>query len=471
MEKAPAPKKIDPAYIAKNLLSTPPAAMDHKVDAKLGDKVIYLGNDVDTDTLAPGGKVKMVHYWKVIAPPGPSWRVFAHVVGEHGEWMNVDYTDMRSGYPPNKWKAGDIIRDEQTFTLKKDWKSSFAEMRMGLYRKGGQGVGDRMAVTSGPKDSERRVVAIHFTVSGKGASHHAGYTIRHATGPITIDGKGDDAAWQSAPKSPAFTTAEGGRELSGTTTARLLWDETNLYALIEVADTDVFTPLSGHDDDLWKYDVVELFIDADRSGAGYVELQVNPKNAQFDAFFPQTRAQPSDKKWNAGMTSAVVVDGSVDDRDDKDRGYTAEIAIPLAAVRGTSATMKVNTPPAVGDRWRLNVVRVDGARGDDHLSAATWNPITIGDFHALGRMLTVTFGDDSGKTVAPATEAEKLAPPEEAAAKVHADEAKAGSGKGKGGGGKGTVGRTGEDKGKEGGGKGTVGITGKATVKAKEGSR
>lgn len=415
VEKAPE-KKVDPAYIEKNILDEPPATMDHTVNANLGGKVVYLGNDVSSDTIAPGDKVEIIHYWKVIAAPGGSWRVFAHLVGNTNEWMNVDYTDMRVGYPPSKWKAGEIIRDEQTFTLKKSWKSSFAELRVGLYRKGGQGIADRMAITSGPKDSQRRVVAIRFAVGDKPApsEQEDGYVVRKTAEPITIDGKADEAAWKSATQSPAFTTAEGGRKVTGETTARLLWDDENLYALVEVADTDVYTEYDGRDEPLWKQDVVELFIDADKSGAGYVELQVNPKNAQFDAYFPRTRAQPSNKKWSAEMTSAVVVAGTVDNRDDEDTGYTAEIAIPLAAVRGESTTMKVNIPPKVGDTWKLNVVRVDGESGDDKLSAATWNPITIQDFHALDRMLTVTFGDAKGGIEPPPAATNGASPPAEA---------------------------------------------------------
>ena len=107
VDKAPAEKQIDPAYIQKNLLSEPPAQMTNTVNADLGGKVLYLGNDVDKDTLAPGDTVRVIHYWKVITPPGDRWRVFAHLVGQgSSEWQNVDRSDMRVGYGPDAWKAG-----------------------------------------------------------------------------------------------------------------------------------------------------------------------------------------------------------------------------------------------------------------------------------------------------------------------------------------------------------------------------
>ena len=104
-QDAPARKKIDPSYIKKHILRAPPA-IKNKVDADLGGYVVYLGNDVDKTTIAPGAKVKVVHYWKVLKAPGSEWRVFTHLVGNGDGWMNLDQTDMRIGYPPGNWKAG-----------------------------------------------------------------------------------------------------------------------------------------------------------------------------------------------------------------------------------------------------------------------------------------------------------------------------------------------------------------------------
>ena len=68
--------------------------------------------------------------------------------------------------------------------------------------------------------------------------------------------------------------------------ARLLWDDQHLYVFVQITDSDVFSSYKQHDDPIWKADCVELFIDADGTRRGYVELQVNPNNAQFDAWFP-----------------------------------------------------------------------------------------------------------------------------------------------------------------------------------------
>jgi hypothetical protein len=117
----------------------------------------------------------------------------------------------------------------------------------------------------------------------------------------------------------------------------------------------------------------------------------------FDAYFPIGRRQKHHFEWSSGLTAQVVVHGSATDRSDTDRGWDVEIAVPLADVRGLDDGMAVRIPPQPGDRWRLNVVRVERPKGDKpHIRASSWSPITIGDFHALGRMLEVEFAGPEG---------------------------------------------------------------------------
>lgn len=397
-------KVIDPAYIASHLPVEVPA-LQNEVNADFGGAVIYLGNNVNPPTLQPGGKVTIDHYWKIVQPPGDQWRIFAHVAGKvPQDWMNVDYTDMRVGYPASKWKAGDIIHDEQKFALANDWQSSYADILVGMYPKGKHGIGDRMKVTAGDPslvDDQQRVRAVRIPLAAGAVGKPPINAVLRTNEPITIDGKADEPAWKRAPESPDFTPAEGSPTDEQKTSARLLYDDQNLYVFVQVEDKDVASAYTKNDDPMWKEDVVELFIDADKSGAGYAELQVNPNNAQFDSWFPQTRGQKFHLEWSAGMKSAVIVHGTLDDRDDTDRGWDVEIAIPLAAVKGLDTAMAVTLPPAVGDTWKLNIVRGEKpAKGN--LVASSWNPITYKDFHALDRMLVVTFTDAEGNATPPA---------------------------------------------------------------------
>jgi hypothetical protein len=411
-----AERQIDPAYVEANLLEAIPDELDHRVEADLGGVVIYVGNQLLTEQVARGEEVRVVHYWQVIEPPGEAWRVFSHAVGAtRSDWLNVDATDMRAGYPPGRWQAGDVIRDEQVFVIPSAWRSDHVDLRIGLYRRGGQSAGDRLTIRSGPADDESRVHAARIPLGGEAREGAEPYAIRRASGAIAIDGRGDDAAWAHAPRSPAFVVAEGGRDMQGEARARLLWDDDYLYALIEVEDASIYSEYENDGDPLWRQDVVEIFIDADRRGRGYVELQVNPRGARYDAFFATTRAGGGDAAWSSGMRAAVDVRGDPTRRRSADEGWTAELAIPLAAVVGTSEHMDVRLPPQVGDRWNLNIVRVDEV-AEGAISASSWSQISISDFHALDRMLTVVFADEEGHAEVAAAEVELDAEIDEAPA-------------------------------------------------------
>jgi len=411
VDKGPGPqgKAIDPAYVEAHLLTDPPADLGNRIDADIGGKVVYLGNTPTPGPLAPGQKVTIKHYWKIVEPPGGDWRIFSHVRGDDADFQNVDATDMRTGHPTSKWKAGQIIEDVQEFTLRADWKSKSATLIVGLYPRGKHRIEDRLPVVRGPSQ-DNAVVAIRWDVDVSKAPPAPGTVIlRKAVGPIVVDGKADEPAWATAAQSADFLAAESSPEPAGRAQARLTWDDQALYVFVQVTDPDVFSEFKNADDTLWKADDIEMFIDADGNKRGYVELQVNPNNAHFDSWFGGTRSQPGDPSWSSGLTSAVQVRGTADNRDDHDQGWDVEIAIPWAAVKGRDDAMKINLPPQLGDSWRLNVVRVDKPKGAN-VSASSWSKITYQDWHGLDRLLTVVFADATGSTKPTAAAPEPIAP-------------------------------------------------------------
>jgi hypothetical protein len=393
----PQPKKIEPSYVAEHLLTRPPAGEFPRLDVSLGGKVVYVGNTVDKPMIAPGQTVRVTHYWRVVQPVGAGWRVFALVRGapNTADFMNLTPTDMQIAHGPATWKAGELIEDIQDITLRPDWRSATATLYVGLIATGQHGLADRMAA-QGPHTQDRAVIARVLDVDLSKAPPPPGTVyIPRALAPISIDGSASEPAWAAAVTSPDLATAEGSADPIGKATAKLTWDDQFLYAFVSITDSDVVSEYKKHDDPLWKQDCVELFIDADGNRRGYVELQVNPNNATFDSWFATTRAQPGDPSWDSGMQTAVKLRGTTDPGD-TDQGWDAEVAIPWQAVRGRDEAMQVRLPPEVGDRWRLNVVRVDVRTGEKNQQASSWNRITSADFHALDRMLTVVFADAGG---------------------------------------------------------------------------
>jgi hypothetical protein len=400
----PEPRKVDPGYVRAHLLTAEPVGSGPgfaRLDVGLGGKVVYLGNKVDQTRVAPGQAVTITHYWKVLAPVGDQWRVFTLVRAPAGaaDFMNLDASDMEFAYGPAKWKPGDLIEDVQTFVVRPDWRSASATILVGLIEVGRHGTLDRMAA-QGPRVQDRAVVARVLEIDTSRAPPPPGtVNVPRAQGEIVVDGVADEPAWRTAAATQELVPAEGSAEPGGKASAKLLWDDANLYVFASLPDTDIYSEYTKQDDPLWKADCLEVFIDADNNRRGYVELQVSPNNVTFDSWFAGPRAARGDEEWDSGMRTAVKVNGTGDVKGDADRSWDVEIAIPLAAVKGRDEAMAVRIPPAVGDRWRMNVVRVDRRSNGDIASVASWNQIGMSDFHALDRMLTIVFADSTGSVV------------------------------------------------------------------------
>jgi hypothetical protein len=394
------PTADDMAVAKQNVLTVAPTPR-FPVNADLDGKITYLGLDVGTVPIEPGKDVTLTHYWKLVAAPGQGWRPFTHLQGPNKVgYINADHPPVKGKYAVSAWKVGDIVRDQHVIRLPPVWSSPTLEVYVGMWRAGG----GRMPVKSGPQDSEGRVLAASIPVNlaaGK-ALPRKRYVARMVTKAPKIDGKLDDAAWAAAPSTGPFVNTLNGAPVAQLTEAKLLWDKKFLYVGIDNADTDVWSTLDKRDDKLWTQEADELMIDADGNGRTYIELQFAPNGNVFDTYLPARRryedvVDPKLKPfaWNSKLVAKVHVDGTLNKREDQDRGWTTEVAIPLEDVKGMDDKSEVKLPPTPGDVWRVNLYRMDVPAGKPQ-QAAGWSPPMIGDFHALDRFGELVFGDAEG---------------------------------------------------------------------------
>ena len=105
------------------------------------------------------------------------------------------------------------------------------------------------------------------------------YECRKAASPIVVDGVGDEIAWQLAEQVGEFTRFQvEGDDYTVTyrTTAKMLWDNDNLYFLISVYDKDIYSTITEGDVVcLCKEETIEIFIDPDGDEYDYAEIHVN----------------------------------------------------------------------------------------------------------------------------------------------------------------------------------------------------
>lgn len=382
------PTEEDKRLIRQNILTKVPE-MKFKVNADLEGNVTYLGLDVDKDVIQPGQQFTLTHYWKVNKRVD-GWRLFVHLNGPDKKgFINADHKAIGGRYPATNWQPGEILRDEHKVTLPADYKESKVMVFVGLWK------GKLRMKIKGPQDNENRVLAATIPVSGgappkpfKARRLNAVKTSR----PVQVDGVLDEPVWSKSTPTGPFVNTMDGSPVPFRTEAKAAWDDKFLYVAFQCEDDDVWSDFKNRDDKLWTQEAVEVFIDADGDGKDYIELQVNAHGAIFDSYLPEYRKNQND--WNSKLKAAVKVDGTLNKRDDKDKSYTVEIAIPWDDVKGRG-TKAIELPPRPGSLFKVNFFRMDLPKGSPQRASA-WSPPMVGDFHALNKFGELAFANEDG---------------------------------------------------------------------------
>lgn len=202
-----------------------------------------------------------------------------------------------------------------------------------------------------------------------------------ATSPITIDGKGDDAAWANAPWVDDFRAwwlPADQQKAKTRTRAKLLWDADYLYFFAEMEDHDLYTPTKDHQGWVWLGDVFELFLKPAADKPAYYEFEVNPANATLELFLP-SRGAGGFARFAAltkvEMKTAVQLKGTLNDASDRDEGWSCEGRIKWADLAATGAK------PKAGDVWHFSFCRGDTSVGLEQKDLTSSAPLTKDDFH------------------------------------------------------------------------------------------
>lgn len=215
----------------------------------------------------------------------------------------------------------------------------------------------------------------------------ASYTAYHVSQPIKIDGKLDEKVWEQAPRSPRFKDIITGQPALYGTYATVVWDETNLYVAFRVEEPLVRAGITKHNQPVWQGNDVEFFVAGQDA---YYEFEINALNTTYEAFFIWSEAyerggfaalpefersqlrefngvgyadHPRGKRlrqphWDfPGLQTAVVIDGTLNDDTDRDRGWTVELAFPWKGMASLAKSDGRALPPKEGDVWRMDFSR------------------------------------------------------------------------------------------------------------------
>jgi hypothetical protein len=188
-----------------------------------------------------------------------------------------------------------------------------------------------------------------------------GYVCSRARGPIRVDGRLDDEAWQAAPWTDAFVDIEGDIRPRPRfqTRAKMLWDDTYFYVAALLDEPHVWGTLTKHDSVIFHDNDFEIFIDPDGDNHEYYEIEINALNTEWDLFLKKHYRDggPAINEWEIpGLKTEVHVNGTLNNPGDTDSSWSVEFAIPWKVLAEFAHRP---APPRDGDQWRVNFSRVE----------------------------------------------------------------------------------------------------------------
>jgi hypothetical protein len=143
----------DENFLAKVVLSQPPAKIDHRISINFEKKIELLGYDLDLPHdgyVGAGESFKLTWYFRALTSGPSGYKVFVHIDGQ-GQRIHGDHEPINGQYPLKLWNAGDVIVDEQKFDVPASYRRGNYTIYMGFYS------GDtRLTVESGPSDGANR---------------------------------------------------------------------------------------------------------------------------------------------------------------------------------------------------------------------------------------------------------------------------------------------------------------------------
>jgi Carbohydrate family 9 binding domain-like len=186
------------------------------------------------------------------------------------------------------------------------------------------------------------------------------YIVTHTATPPVIDGDVNDAVWQQVPWTDDFKDIEGDLKPNPPlrTKVKMLWDDSCLYIAAQIYDPAVWATLKHHDDIVYHDNDFEVFIDPNKTGHQYFEIECNALNTIFDLFLNKPYRNNGNAMigWNSeGLRSAVKIQGTLNDPSDIDQGWTLEMTVPFKSI-SLGDNLRI---PQDGTLWRINFSRVE----------------------------------------------------------------------------------------------------------------
>jgi hypothetical protein len=168
------------------------------------------------------------------------------------------------------------------------------------------------------------LIVIYFIGSAM-QLHAQTYSVKRVHKAISVNGKGDAAAWHKANTLTAFTSPWDSSAVPATTFSAL-WNDDWLYCLFRVRDDSICTPSTGKGRmDVGKADRVEIFLKSDDSMTPYYCLELDADARMLD--YAANYYRKMNYTWQWPKDQLVVKSSRAAD------GYIVEFAISIQSLQ------------------------------------------------------------------------------------------------------------------------------------------
>ncbi len=197
-------------------------------------------------------------------------------------------------------------------------------------------------------------------------------TVKKCT-DFEVTGKGTDQNWS---KTEWLVLPQRSGELL-TTKVKLLYSETGIYFLFDCRGNKINSSMTSDFMDLWKEDVVEVFLWPDESIPFYFEYELTPLNFELPLLISNDKGtllrwQPFHYDPDRKTHHETDIQGGEKKNGATVTGWTMEFFVPYKLL----SPLK-NVPPVSGSKWRANLYRVQSGG-----NRAIWSwQLTSRSFH------------------------------------------------------------------------------------------
>ena len=208
----------------------------------------------------------------------------------------------------------------------------------------------------------------------------AGYT-----NDFDITGNGSAGNWKNAEWVPLPQRSFEG--IKKETRAKIMYSKTGLYFLFLCEDEQLTATMTEDNADLWTEDVIEVFLWTDENYPLYFEYELSPLNYHLPLLIPNFDGRflgwiPWHYFGDRVIRHATSVQGGSKESHSEITSWMGEFFIPYAILEPLN-----NVPPKKGDKWRLNMYRMDYDTGH---STWSWQPVEK-TFHEYQKFGTLQF--------------------------------------------------------------------------------